>query len=146
MKERLFKLCDELRNNGLKLTPARKIMLESLLCANDHLISALELFDQVRAKNKRINFSTVYRNLEVLIDCGMVQKLTFEGSAKYQLQGDNNHQHHLICTGCKKTEILPYCPLVSLEEAVKNNTDFLPMEHKVEIYGYCKECRSKKGY
>lgn len=145
MTIRLAMLFDALRQRGLKLTSARKVILQCLAANPSHLITALDLFDQVRAKNKRVNFSTVYRNLEILTDCGLVQKINFEGSAKYQLCDEEKHHHHLICTACNKTAALPYCPLGNLEETVIEKTDFLPIDHVVEIYGYCKECRARKG-
>lgn len=145
MRETLFQLYDQLQKKGLKLTPARKIMLEILLQSGERLTNASELYDQVRLRSQRINFSTVYRNLEILVDCGLIQKITFEGSAKYNLLEAGTHRHHLICTSCNKTEPLPYCPISELEAAVKKDTDFLPTDHKVEIYGFCKDCRHKKG-
>ncbi len=149
MNDDLLKLCEKVKENGYKLTPARKSMLESLLSASEHLITALELYDLIREKNKRVNFSTVYRNLEILVNIGLVQKLSFADSAKYQLQSlerADSHYHHLICTGCHKTMPLPYCPLDDLEAKLQKNTGFLPLEHKIEIYGYCESCRHKKGF
>jgi len=145
MKDQLTQLCSELQQKGIKLTPARKIMLEILLQADRKLTNASELYDLTRAKNSRINFSTVYRNLEVLVDAGLVEKISFDGAARYKLSEKGTHRHHLICTSCNKTQPLPYCPMVELEEAVQKSTGFLPTEHRVEIFGYCAECsRNKK--
>lgn len=144
MTKELVKLFDTLKEKGLKLTSARRIILECLSSSPNQLYTALDLFVQVRDKNKRVNFSTVYRNLEVLTDCGLVQKIVFEGSAKYQLRAEDSHHHHLICTVCNKAETLPYCPLGDLTETILEESCFMPTEHIVEIYGYCRECRPEK--
>jgi dihydrolipoamide dehydrogenase len=132
------------RDKELKLTPARKIMLEIFLSEEDKLQSALEIYDKVRLKNPRINFSTVYRNLEILVNTGLVEKVVFQTGANYKLLQSSTHRHHLICTACHKTEPLPFCPLRDLEEEVRRTSDFQPTEHKVEIYGICKNCRTEK--
>lgn len=141
MKEKLFKYYDTLKEKELKLTPARKIMLEIFLAEEDKLLNALEIFDRLRGKNPGINFSTVYRNLEILVNAGVVEKVAFQSGAKYKLLQSNSHRHHLICTACHRTEPLPFCPLQELEEEVRRQSDFLPTEHRVEIYGICKDCR-----
>ena len=145
MNDQLIRLLDELQVKGLKLTAARKVMLEILLCSEEQLLNAAEIYDKVRNQNPQINFSTIYRNLEILVTSGLIEKISLEGSARYQLSGPGAHRHHLICTGCNKTEPLPYCPISELERAVRKNTDFLPLEHRVEIYGFCKDCRKGKG-
>lgn len=143
MKAHLFQLYDELQKKGLKLTTARKIMLEIFLDSSDKLLNASDLYIRVQGKCNRINFSTVYRNLEILVDSGLVEKITFAGAAKYKLLEDDTHRHHLICTVCNKTEPLPYCPIGELVATVKKNSGFLPTEHRVEIFGFCAECNDK---
>lgn len=144
MKEKLYKYYDILKEKDLKLTPARKIMLEIFLSDEDKLQNALEIYDRVRLKNPGINFSTVYRNLEILVNTGLVEKIIFQSGAQYKILQSSTHRHHLICTACHKTEPLPFCPIRELEEEVIKYNDFQPMEHKVEIYGICKNCRTEK--
>ncbi|MCR4441451.1 MAG: Fur family transcriptional regulator [Peptococcaceae bacterium] len=135
-----------LKMKGLKSTPARRLMLTVFLKEKNRLYKPLEIFDQIRKTEPGVSFSTVYRNLESLVSHGIIEKITLEGAARYKLLAENTHRHHMICLLCHKTEPLPYCPVKQMEEMLKNSQcGFWPVEHRVEVYGYCKECRKFKA-
>lgn len=142
MRDKLFKYFDCLREKGFRLTPARKIMLEIFLSEKNKLLTALEIYDRVRQRKAGINFSTVYRNLEILANAGFVERFVFETGAKYKLIENNVHSHNLICTACHKTEPLPFCPIRELEDEVRKRSGFQPTDHRIEIFGICKNCRN----
>jgi len=131
---------------GLKLTPVRKAILEIFCRRNNELLKAGELFDLVRERQAKTNFSTIYRNLEILVQCGCVERVFYEGSFSYKAiaAGSGHRQHHMICTICHKTEPLPYCPVKDLEISLQKSDGFLPLDHRIEIYGHCKTCRLQK--
>lgn len=137
-------LCNTLKEKGFKLTPARKIILAVFCHSQDRFLNAGEIYDQVRLQDNKINYSTVYRNLEILVGSGLIEKSNFGEGAKFILSTKNTHSHHMICKSCHKTEALPYCPLEQLENSLKDTSEFFPTDHRIEIYGYCKECRKKQ--
>lgn len=137
MKELIYKTLHEKK---YKLTPARKQIINIFLHFDNQLINATELYQFIRKDNQKINFSTIYRNLEVLLECNLLEKLQFENGTRYKLSKSDSHGHHLICKLCHKTEPIPYCPILELESSLKDS-GFLPTEHRLEIYGYCKVCR-----
>lgn len=139
--EQLNTLLHTIKEKGLKVTPARQIMLKIFLDADSKLLAAAEIYDLVRKENSKINFSTVYRNLETLIENDLLEKVVYKDGIKYKLINQNPHHHLMICTLCHKTEPLPFCPFGELEAYIKSDTDFLPTNHHVEIFGYCQNCR-----
>ncbi|HEX3033301.1 MAG TPA: transcriptional repressor, partial [Bacillota bacterium] len=54
----------QLKNKGYKLTAARKILLDLFIRMPDHSYSVQEVFQQL--KEQEMDFSTVYRNLDML--------------------------------------------------------------------------------
>lgn len=135
----------ELKSKGLKMTPARQIMLSIFMTGENKLFDALQVYNLVKSSNSKINFSTVYRNLEILVRHNIIEKINLDGKAVYTLFAKQHHRHHMICTSCRKSVPLPFCPLKKLENTLKKELNgFLPLEHRVEIYGYCKECRLSK--
>lgn len=143
MKEQLNQIYATIKAKGYKLTPARKDMLEIFADSDYKLLNASEIYDLVRKKNRKTNFSTVYRNLEILFDNEIIEKISYNEETKYKLREQGAHHHLMICTLCHKTKPLPFCPFGELEKFIKNDTDFLPVNHHVEIYGYCEKCRNK---
>ena len=142
--ERAHIIISMLRERGEKITPARKGVLE-IMADTDQLLNVAEIYEVLRNKGIRVNYSTVYRTLDFFQKGNFVEKLEIMDETKYKLLGQHNHIHHLICKICHGTEPLNYCSYEELKKAIKAHTNFLPVEHRLEIYGYCEKCRKKHG-
>jgi Fur family ferric uptake transcriptional regulator len=128
-----------MKTKGIRMTDQRKIIMEILENTNDHL-SAEEIYIRAKDRQKRINFSTVYRNLNMMEEKGLVIKLDFnDGKSRYELK--ERHHHHIICVNCRKTYQLPTCPLDNLEEKLTRESGYKISAHKLEVYGYCPDCQ-----
>ena len=130
-----------LRTMGYKLTKQRKIIIDILLSSRKHLMTAGQIYEEVRKNNLPLNFSTVYRNLETLLECGLIKKVSLQdGTASYEYNR-HDHHHHLICLHCNDAEMIDYCPYDEINRHIEEHTKFFPVEHRFEIYGYCEKCR-----
>ncbi|KYH27983.1 MULTISPECIES: Fur family transcriptional regulator [Clostridium] len=131
---------EALKKKGYKLTRQRKSILEVLIENSGKLISVEDIYIQCKKKYSKTNLSTVYRNLEILKDIGMLHKTNFNGSSSsYEITYNQCHHHHLICKNCGKTETIDYCPLEAITPKINNN-GFTVTDHRLEIYGYCSNC------
>ncbi len=129
-----------LREKGYKLTEQRRIIIRAFLVSPGHH-TAQEILDMVRESCKDINFSTIYRNLEMLCRLDIINKLQIEsGISHYELNGLSHH-HHIICKKCGETKEIDVCPYASLEDEQLESLGFKATDHKFEIYGYCSKCR-----
>lgn len=139
----LGKLEVVLKEKGYKLTEQRHLIIE-VFNENPGHYTAQEVFDLVREKFKGINFSTIYRNLELLSTVGIINKLNFEsGISHYELCGLAHH-HHIICKKCGETKEIDICPYANLGEEQLKAIGFNATDHKFEIYGYCSKCSLSK--
>lgn len=130
---------------GYKITNQRKSIIEVFIQSHDNLLSAQEVYERVLKTYPGLNFSTIYRNLEVLERIEIIHKiLTGENHGLYKLKEENAHHHHFICKDCGKTEVIQYCPFHELEEKLREK-NLLPTEHHFEIFGFCEKCIHKKG-
>jgi len=141
MNSQLKQIYQTMKERGLKLTPARRNMLEIFSSSDYKLLNAKQIFELIRKNRNKTNFSTVYRNLDILTENRIIEKLSYNEETKYKLREQGADHHLMICTQCHKTQPLPFCPFGELETFLKNDTDFLPTNHHVEIYGYCNNCR-----
>ena len=128
-----------LRRRKLKHSKPRNDILEVLLASTGHL-SAQELHDQVRQKNPRIGFSTVYRNLRLLEECGLARSMDYgDGTQRYE---PNRFQHHhIICSSCSRTVEFLSPELESLLRQAQQQYDFTPQSHAVRILSVCDDCK-----
>jgi len=139
----LGKLEAVLKDKGYKLTGQRRLIIEVFNESHGHY-TAQEVFDLVREKSKSINFSTIYRNLELLSDLEIIDKLQLEsGISHYELCGLEHH-HHVICKKCGDMQEIDVCPFAGLEEEQLKAIGFKATGHKFEIYGYCSKCSLSK--
>lgn len=127
---------------GMKATMQRLLIVETLMEEAGHF-TALELHNKVSAKNADINFSTIYRNLEQLVEAGVLRKMMLNDNAAYYELNSPGHHHHMICRKCGKAVEIDYCPYDDMESRLLEEKGFQPQDHIFEIYGYCKNCIKK---
>ena len=134
-----------LRQVGLKHTEQRDTILRTFLETRDHL-STDELHRLVKKKDARIGFTTVYRTLKLLAECGLASEVAFhDGVARYEHQYNRRNHHHMVCTGCGGS-VEFFSPEVSrLEQEIGRKHHYLTTRHTFQIYGLCEECRKKSG-
>ena len=140
----IVKIEEIFKKSGLKLTVQRKAIIEVLINFNGHVLTAEQIY-KTKEKHPTTNFSTIYRNLEILESSNIIHKITMKGeAAKYQLVNDDKHYHHFICKDCGKSEIIDFCPLRSLSTELKRK-NFVLTDHCFELYGYCNNCKDNKS-
>ena len=78
----------------------RDVILEELQAIVSHP-SAISLYEIVRQRLPKISLGTVYRNLELLVETGLVQKLQ-AGGGETRFDGDVRRHDHVRCLGCDR--------------------------------------------
>jgi Fur family ferric uptake transcriptional regulator len=137
------KLSERFRDR--KLTPQRRLVLETLLENPDSHLSAEELYLLAKDKDPEIGLATIYRTLDLLDELNILHKLNFgDGRSRYELshqQVDHQH-HHLICLSCNQILEVKEDLLHQLEELIEDGHGFRIVDHRVQFYGYCASCDS----
>lgn len=144
MEKELNHLKKELQQKSIKMTRQRREILRLFLTQTHHLLTASEIQQALMEQGHQMDLSTIYRNLETLATASVLRHIALNDHiARYELITEHHH-HHLICLGCNKTEIIDLCPFQEINRYVTTQTDFLPTEHRFEIYGYCKGCQQSQ--
>lgn len=141
MKKRCGDIASLLRSCGLKYTRSREVILIYLKSAKQPA-HAEQIYTELKERGSSVNLSTVYRTLESLCEAGLANKVVFEESGKALYEySDSTHRHHLVCVGCKKITPISSCPLAEYEQALEGETGYEITGHRLNVYGYCPECR-----
>lgn len=129
------------KEHDIKNTKQRSIILDVLKNAK-HPLTAEEIFLKTNAIDKTISLSTIYRSLTLFVDKDILIKMSDieENLAKYILN-NSDHKHYLICLNCNRKIEVSYCPLSVYEESLKEEHNFEVVGHKLELFGYCKNCQ-----
>lgn len=121
----------------LKITQQRRVILEELWKVKTHP-SADEVYHLVRKRLPHISLGTVYRNLEILSEAGIILKLGVGGSQK-RFDGNTNPHYHFRCTKCNVIYDVDFIFNVS-EIKEKINTVPNISGFNLEFYGLCESC------
>src|SRR4051812_36418383 len=91
---------EKLKANGYKFTGKREMMVQ-LFAEENRYLSAKEVLDHMQKTYPGLSFDTVYRNLSLFEDLGILEGTDWDGERRYRFrcEGDSHH-HHLICTEC----------------------------------------------
>ncbi|WP_366921976.1 transcriptional repressor [Metallumcola ferriviriculae] len=133
---------EELQSRGYKMTKQRRAILDVVSSDTHTALTARGIHQRAKDICPGTNFSTIYRNLELLADLGILSVIPMEGGRAYVLVKDYNHGHHLICKGCGATQLIDRCPLDQMQ--LETWAGFLPTEHRFEVFGYCRRCQRRK--
>lgn len=143
MGRELYKFNQYLNESGLRATRQRGIIAKTFFEAGPH-ISVEELYHQVVEKDRRIGLVTVYRTLKLLRGAGLAQGRQFgDNHTRYEKTPGDSHHDHLICTRCGRILEFENDTIEGLQRKVAEEVGFAVLDHKLELYGICKECRSR---
>src|SRR5699024_1790781 len=127
-----------LNDKGFKTTSRRKDILTYFFDADGYR-TAKELMQHMEAIHERISFDTVYRNLNIYHEIGILESTELNGEKLFRMNCTNEHHHHFICKECGKTKEIALCPMDDIKGTLKN---YYIEGHKFEIYGLCPGCLS----
>lgn len=130
-----------LKQRGYRMTPQRQMILEAVQ-ESEHHISAEDIHARVRSNYPQVNISTVYRNLELLRDLGLVTQTDLgEGRLMYHA-ADKGRHHHLICQRCGAALEMDESLLAPLKKALLREHSFAADIPHLAIFGRCRSCQS----
>lgn len=124
---------------NLRMTKQRQVILDELRKMHTHP-TADEMYRLLRKRLPKISLGTVYRNLEVLSDCGLIQKIEVAGTQK-RFDGNASHHHHVRCAQCSRLEDVYVDVDVEMDQRVSRLTEFDVATHRMEFVGVCPTCK-----
>lgn len=109
-------LAQRLADSGLRNTPQRELVYQSILARRDHP-TAEEIFARVKAEMPTISLATIYNCLETLIECRLVRAVHFERASTRYCPNLVPHAHfHDSKTGVTHDIDLPEELLTALKK------------------------------
>jgi Fur family ferric uptake transcriptional regulator len=134
-----------LRSRGLRVTKERLALFEEIFAQHKH-IDAEELLAAMKTRDLKISRATVYRNLDLLVDCGLVRKQRLgRDRFLYEHVHGGQHHDHLVCTVCGRVVEFVSPGIVALQAEICRAHGFVPSRHTLQISGLCNQCGDRAG-
>jgi len=142
---------NQLRQADIKVTRIRLALLDLLAEQGRHM-TADEITAALRQRAVPADRVTIYRNIDRMIDSGMLVATHLPGRAmKVGLctQPDAAHHHHIVCERCGRVAETDGCPVLDCREDVMRDilvsSGFRMTGHITQFIGICPECGAAEG-
>lgn len=114
-------------------------VLEALHQLNHATVQEILEWLSSSQRNRDISMTSVYRALNQLVADNQVKPLNFnDGHVRYELNNQQMHHHHFICTGCNSIQMVDICPFETMAAQLKGR--FQIQYHNFEVFGRCVDC------
>ena len=141
ISEKKERLKTFMKQKGFKSTRQRDIIASEFFKCEDH-ITAEDLYKKINKRHKDIGSTTVYRTLRLLAESGLATARVFADQlTRYEPVSKDEHHDHLICLDCGSIIEFEDPKLERLQEKIAFDFGFSIVDHKMEFYGYCKDCK-----
>ena len=100
------------------------------------------IYDKLKDEFPNLSMGTVYRNLNILVEQGLVKKIDF-GSTFDRFEATLDPHYHFICEKCHSVIDLNIPIDNELNKKIKEATGLEPIRHRIEFYGVCNNCKKE---
>jgi Fur family peroxide stress response transcriptional regulator len=127
--------------NTIRHSKQRDRILEILNNTDVHP-TANRLYHELKDEFPDLSMGTVYRNLNILIEQGLVNKIDF-GSTFDRFESRIQPHYHFICEKCNAVIDLDVPVDNTLNGRIAATTGLAPTRHRIEFFGICPQCRKE---
>ncbi len=128
-----------LKKKSLRKTQERYNILKKIYSINDHF-EIDELYEKMKNEKYRVSRATLYNNMEIFTDAGLVVKHQFgTQSAQYEKAYNYRQHDHLICLDCGK--VFEFCDprIIQIQKTSEELLGFNIVQHSLQFFGRCKK-------
>ncbi len=129
---------------GLRSTRQRRLIAERLATLATHAadFTTQDLWREVQSFDPHLGRATVYRSVDVLLDEGVLDRVSFpDGTHRYRVCAGSRHHHHVTCVQCQRVVEVEACLPAELIAAISSDTSFAIEGHSLERFGRCAACQ-----
>ena len=120
----------------------RQLILDTVRSLDCHP-TADDIYSIVKHSIPAISLGTVYLNLNVLVEEGLVQKVSI-GKMTERYDSRLEPHYHMICLKCGRVVDVPLTYEHEIDTKANHCGDHKIVEHEIVFSGICADCRKKK--
>jgi Fur family peroxide stress response transcriptional regulator len=127
-----------------KNSKKRQAILEALCATKEHPTAEM-LYNQLKPDYPELSLGTVYRNLSILAEDGLVTTVVrVAGQERYD--ADTSPHAHFVCRECKRVMDMNMPEVIgSLSQKLDEEYGFAVERCSLNLTGLCMECRKAQA-
>ena len=135
-----------LKKGQNRITPERFEVMDSALDYEGHF-GADDLYVIMKNKKSRVSRATVYKTLELLVQCDLLSKRNFgDNMTRYESSFKRQIHDHLICMDCGRIVEFTNSALENIPKELSKNLGFKFENYSFNIFARCKNIKTCKYY
>jgi Fur family transcriptional regulator, peroxide stress response regulator len=127
-----------------RFSKQRRRILEILKETKSHP-TADWVYRKLKKEIPELSLGTVYRNLNVLLEQGHLEKLPF-GSTFDRFEAKIKPHYHLICDKCGLVEDFEMPLYTDINKKAEMFGSFKILRHRIDFFGLCKKCQKPQKF
>jgi Fur family peroxide stress response transcriptional regulator len=127
---------------GLKRSRQRDAILSYLKSTKEHPTADM-IYENVRKEIPNISLGTVYRNLNLLDECGQIMKFSCDGKSD-RFDWNTEPHYHVMCMKCGAVMDLEIDTLSHIDILAESAFDGEIHGHSIYFRGICEKCLNEK--
>jgi len=139
------KLQQAVASRGIRLTKQRRVILQVMDAAEEHL-DVDQILERAQKIDADVHLVTVYRTIELLKKQGLIDELDLlhlRGDRHYyEAHGPRDHIH-VACLRCGKVREFESQLYEQLKAQIARDFHMKVTVSRTEVGGYCRECMDK---
>lgn len=125
----------------MKHSRQREAILAELKSRKDHP-TADELYFSLKTEYPNLSLGTVYRNLNLLAEEGIIMKISSDGADRFD--ATQKVHYHFQCTKCGRFYDIDYPILEGIENEAQKIAGGKIISHQLTFIGICEDCLQSK--
>ncbi len=122
----------------MRQTKQRKVILDTLRNMPTHP-TVDQVYDKVREELPKVSLGTVYRNLQLMSEAGVVMEI-MGGEKNKRFDGNPTPHYHIRCTECGRIDDIVWNNAGAVVNDVSKSSDYEVEDVAILFYGCCPEC------
>ena len=142
-----------MNNKSQYKTKQRAEITAYLMSKSGEHVTVNDVCKHFEEMGKPIGVTTVYRQLDKMVEEGIVNKYTLDSksSACYEYVVEHDHSHGLVkcyhckCDKCGKVIHLHCSEIEEIFKHIEDKHEFVINSKRTVLYGLCEECRKTEA-
>jgi len=135
-----------LKKGKNRITPERFEVMDSALDYDGHF-GADDLYVIMKNQKSRVSRATVYKTLELLVQCDLLSKRNFgDNMTRYESSFKRQSHDHLICMDCGRIVEFTNTSLENIPQELSKNLGFNFENYSFNIFARCRNIKTCKYY
>ncbi len=115
-----------------------------LLSEQHCCVSAQEIHESLRDRERSAGLASIYRALDVLAQLRLVHRVDVDGVSRYEpADPSGDHHHHAVCDSCGRRDAFADPELERLIERVGGRLGYDIGGHDIVLRGECPACAAR---